>query len=61
MRSKDVLYVSNTDTVQAAKAMQFFRLVVGTINDPIIAANNAVVFANTIKAGAKAGTSFTVP
>jgi polysaccharide biosynthesis/export protein len=61
MRSKDVLYVSNTDTVQSAKAMQFFRLVVGTVNDPIVAANNAVVLANTIKAGARAGTSFTVP
>jgi polysaccharide export outer membrane protein len=51
MRNKDVLYVANADTVQAAKAMEFFRLVVATVNDPIAAANNAVVLRNTIKAG----------
>jgi polysaccharide export outer membrane protein len=46
-----VLYVANADTVQAAKAMQFFRLVVATVNDPIAAASNAVVLSNSIKAG----------
>jgi polysaccharide export outer membrane protein len=49
VRNKDVLYVSNATSVEAAKAMQFFRLVIATINDPIVAATNAVVLRNTIK------------
>jgi polysaccharide export outer membrane protein len=49
MRNKDVLYVANTTTIQAAKAMQFFRLVVATANDPIIAAQNAIIFKNLTK------------
>jgi polysaccharide biosynthesis/export protein len=61
LRSKDVLYVSNTDSVQAAKAMSFFRQVVGTVSDPLVAANDAVVLTNTIKAGARAGVSVTIP
>jgi polysaccharide biosynthesis/export protein len=51
MRNKDVLYVANADTIQSAKAMQFFRLVVATVNDPIAAATNSVVLSNTIQAG----------
>jgi polysaccharide biosynthesis/export protein len=51
MRNKDVLFVANADTVQATKAMQFFRLVVATVNDPIAAATNGVVLSNTIQAG----------
>jgi polysaccharide biosynthesis/export protein len=49
MRNKDVIYISNTTSVQAAKAMQFFRLVVATVNDPIVAAQNAVILRNLIK------------
>jgi polysaccharide biosynthesis/export protein len=41
VRNKDVLYIANATTVEAAKALQFFRLVVATANDPILAANNA--------------------
>jgi polysaccharide export outer membrane protein len=51
MRTKDVLYVSNADTVQASKAMQFFRLLVGTAGNPIVSATNALVLRNTIKTG----------
>lgn len=40
MRNKDVIYSSNNPTVEAAKAMQFFRLMVATVNDPISAAMN---------------------
>jgi polysaccharide export outer membrane protein len=40
MRNKDVIYSSNNPTVEAAKAMQFFRLMVATVNDPINAAIN---------------------
>jgi polysaccharide export outer membrane protein len=40
MRNKDVIYSSNNPTVEAAKAMQYFRLIVATVNDPISAAVN---------------------
>src|SRR5215469_11850597 len=40
MRNKDVLYASNNPTVDAAKAMTFFRLTVATANDPITTALN---------------------
>jgi polysaccharide export outer membrane protein len=41
MRNKDVLYISNATSVQIAKALQYFRLVVASVNDPIAAATNA--------------------
>jgi polysaccharide export outer membrane protein len=43
MRNKDVLYISNARAVEVAKALQYFRLVVATANDPIVAATNAVI------------------
>ena len=41
MRNKDVIYVSNAASVEASKFMTFFRLVNGTINDPIQTAISA--------------------
>ncbi len=35
MRNKDVIYVSNAYGVEAAKAMQYFRLITATVNNPI--------------------------
>jgi polysaccharide export outer membrane protein len=49
MRNKDVIYISNATTVQVAKALQYFRLVVASINDPIVAAQNAISLNNLIK------------
>ncbi len=43
MRNKDVIYISNAATADAAKAMTFFRLVMATVNDPIVTATNAYV------------------
>ena len=40
MRNKDVIYASNNPTVDAAKAMNFFRLTIATANDPINTALN---------------------
>jgi polysaccharide export outer membrane protein len=40
MRNKDVLYLANAPAVEATKAMNFFRTVVGTVNDPMVAAIN---------------------
>jgi polysaccharide export outer membrane protein len=50
MRNKDVIYVANATSVQASKAMEFFRLIVGTVNDPIVAAQNAYSLRATIRA-----------
>jgi len=40
MRNKDVIFASNNPTVDAAKAMNFFRQVIATANDPINSALN---------------------
>jgi polysaccharide biosynthesis/export protein len=48
MQNKDVLYISNATTVQAAKAMNYFRLIVATVNDPISAATNVYTLKNVI-------------
>jgi len=41
MRNKDVLYTANATSVEIAKAMQYFRLTIATVNDPLVAAENA--------------------
>jgi polysaccharide export outer membrane protein len=41
LRNKDVLYISNATSIEIAKAMQYFRLAIATVNDPIVAASNA--------------------
>jgi polysaccharide export outer membrane protein len=41
MRNKDVIYVSNATSVEISKALNFFRLTVATVNDPLVAASNA--------------------
>lgn len=49
MRNKDVIFASNAVSVEQAKVMNYIRLVTATVNDPIVAATNAVVLRNTIK------------
>ena len=41
LRNKDVLYIANATTVELTKAMEFFRLTVATVDDPINAAISA--------------------
>ena len=41
MRNKDVLFASNAPSVEATKFMTYVRLVIGTVNDPIVAAISA--------------------
>jgi polysaccharide export outer membrane protein len=50
MRNKDVLYVSNATSVEISKALQYFRLTVATVNDPIVAAQNGFLLRNIINA-----------
>lgn len=47
MRNKDALYVPNSPTYEANKVMVFFRQVVGTVNDPLVAAINAEALKTT--------------
>ncbi len=49
MRNKDVIYVSNSFSVETAKAMNYFRLIVGTVNDPLVAAQNTVILKNLLQ------------
>ena len=46
MQNKDVIYISNATTVQIAKALLYCC---ATINDPIVAAENAITLNNLIK------------
>jgi polysaccharide export outer membrane protein len=41
LRNKDVVYISNATSVEIAKAMVYFRLAIATVNDPLVAAQNA--------------------
>jgi polysaccharide export outer membrane protein len=49
MRNKDVIYISNAVANETAKAMNYFRLVVGTVNDPIAAAINVYALKAAIR------------
>jgi polysaccharide export outer membrane protein len=46
MRNKDVIYISNSPTVETFKMLLFVRLITSTINDPIVAATNALLLRN---------------
>jgi polysaccharide export outer membrane protein len=48
MRNKDVLYVSNSTALQAAKAMTFFNTVVATASNPINYATSIFSLRNII-------------
>ena len=52
MRNKDVIYVSNATSVEATKWMTFFRMVNGTINDPIQTAISAYTLKNLVSGSA---------
>src|SRR5882762_6396743 len=56
IRNKDVIYVSNAASVEASKFLTYVRLIVGTINDPIVTA----VSAYTLKAAINGTSNATV-
>jgi polysaccharide export outer membrane protein len=56
IRNKDVIYVSNASSVEASKFLTYVRLIVGTINDPIVTA----ISAYTLKAVIQGTSSATV-
>jgi polysaccharide biosynthesis/export protein len=51
MRNKDVIYVSNSVSVEASKFLSYVRLVNATVNDPISNAINAYTLKNIIQTG----------
>jgi polysaccharide export outer membrane protein len=61
MRNKDVIYISNAFAVESTKAMTYFRTIVGTINDPIVAATNAATLRNLISAASSTSFAVAVP
>jgi len=56
MRNKDVIFASNAVGVEQAKVMNYIRLISATVNDPIVAGQNVVIFRNLLKAGPGGGT-----
>jgi polysaccharide export outer membrane protein len=49
MRNKDVIFASNASAVEQAKVMNYIRTVTATINDPMVAATNALVLRSAIR------------
>jgi polysaccharide export outer membrane protein len=61
MRNKDVIYVSNAFAVESTKAMTYFRTIVGTVNDPIVAATQAATLRNLVSTASSASFAVAVP
>jgi polysaccharide biosynthesis/export protein len=51
IRNKDVLYVSNTTTVETAKFLNYLRLINATVNDPIVTATNSFILKSAATGG----------
>ena len=56
MRNKDVIFASNSASVESSKLMTYLRLITATVNDPLMAAVNAY----TVKGLATGASSATV-
>lgn len=50
VRNKDVVFASNAVAVEQTKVMNYIRAITATINDPIVAAENALILRATIRA-----------
>jgi polysaccharide export outer membrane protein len=60
-RNKDVIYVSNATSVETSKFLTFVRLIVGTANDPIIAANGVYALKAAINGNSSGATIVSLP
>jgi polysaccharide export outer membrane protein len=49
MRNKDILYISNAQSVEIVKVLQYMRVAMATVNDGIGIANNSVVLRNNLR------------
>jgi polysaccharide biosynthesis/export protein len=61
MRNKDVLYISNAQSVEVAKVMTFFTLLTGTASSGMLAATTGINLANLIKGAASSSVITTTP
>jgi polysaccharide export outer membrane protein len=61
MRNKDVIFMSNAVAVEATKFMIYVRLLIATVNDPIVAAINAYTLKNIVQGTAAAATIVNTP
>ena len=52
MRNKDVIYVANAISVDSTKFMNYLTTIIGTAQDPVLAATNVYALKNIIAAGA---------
>ena len=57
MRNKDVVFTSNAVAVEATKFMTYVRLLVATVNDPIVAAISAYTLKGLVQGTAVANTA----
>ena len=60
MRNKDVVYVSNAVTVETSKFLEHLRLIMATVNDPIVYTTNAYTLKQAIQ-GTGNVTTITTP
>ena len=60
MRNKDVVYVSNAVTVETSKFLEHLRLIMATVNDPIVYTTNAYTLKAAIQ-GTGNVTTITTP
>jgi polysaccharide export outer membrane protein len=70
MINKDVIYAANAPSVDSTKFLAYLRLIIGTAQDPVLAAANVYILRNTISAatstvavpiGSTAGTVIPAP
>jgi polysaccharide biosynthesis/export protein len=61
VHNKDVIYVSNASSVEVSKFLNFVRLIVGTVSDPIITANAGYALKAAINGGGASTVITTVP
>ena len=50
MRNKDMLFVSNAQSVEIAKVLQYVRLILATTTDAMNTANDGIILRNNIRA-----------
>jgi polysaccharide export outer membrane protein len=61
IRNKDVIYVSNANSVEVSKFLNYVRLIVNTANDPISAANGAYALKAAINGTSPGATIVSIP
>lgn len=49
MRDKDVLYISNAQSVEVVKVLQYLRVFIATAGDGVNLANDTVTLMNNIR------------